>query len=442
MSAQIYFEFRTLSWIYINWPIINFYVTRLKFRIYKAAVQKQKGLMHYLQMQLINSLIVYLFVLQQIDINDDYFLDYLNSLNDIQKIFIIKNIYYDKLFGDNKRTFHLLQKYLNTNKYTAKVRLKLFDIIYMKVLFLSLESEWLAYQHINNVYFYNMKSFKEFLHYFKINITMSLSGTYFIKYINLLNFVSNWHSNFLCSRLTTNLVLHTFIKEKLLSNINLNSLYLQEQINTDKYFFHMYFIQIIIYNLCLETHLLYQLKVFTDKIFFSTLLDFKILHNRFELLLLSKNHIVLFTWYEIFLQLINDSCSVRKKIVTTNIVKLLHGISFMDYFIYNYNNIYFYIAPSSIAQSFLLSKTSIIFIKLKGSSKIKLVITLQRLLNNWIKYFYLSNSIKIFFLLDYLIYLKLKRWSTRRHSTWKINQIRSKSIYSQIYQLRDIKFIK
>lgn len=218
MSTKIYFEFRTLSWIYINWSIINLYVTNLKFRIYKAAVNKHKVVTHYLQTQLINSLVVYLSVLQQTSFDDYYYFNYpfnyLNDLNDIQKIFVFKNIYYLKFFWYNKFDSCLLNQQINIHEYNAQILIEFFEKLYIQVLLLSLEPEWLAYYHTNNICFYNIISFNEFLYYLKTNTTFNSASTmYFIKYINLVNFVSNWHPNFVCSRLTSNSVVSKFIKK-------------------------------------------------------------------------------------------------------------------------------------------------------------------------------------------------------------------------------------
>lgn len=203
------------------------------------------------------------------------------------------------------------------------------------------------------------------------------------------------------------------------------------QTNTNKYILYKYFTHIIIYHLCLETYLLYNSRLFINKVFFPTVLNFKILHNYFELLFLSSNYMFLSTWCKIFVQLINTSFIMRKNTIVTNILTFTEGINFMDYFVCSYNNIYLHVAPSRVAQSFLLGKIATIFIKLKGSSEIQLLVQLTKLLNDWKNYFCFCNSNKIFCLLDYLVYLKFKRWNMRRHSIWhKQNSI------SQYFYLR------
>lgn len=132
-------------------------------------------------------------------------------------------------------------------------------------------------------------------------------------------------------------------------------------------------------------------------------------------------------WFQIFLQLVNSFSYANIKTISTNYLKLIDGINFMDYFLLNYSEVFLYISPSQTAQNFLLHKIATICKQLTSKSHIKLVTKLNILLFQWRYYFCLSNSTKIFSLLDYLIYLKLRKWSFRRYSYWNTSYSTNKS---------------
>lgn len=213
MTIKICYQFRILSWVFINWTTVNLCMTRIKFRIYKAAIQKKESSLHYSQMQLVTSPLIHLFVLQQIFVHDSFFKTHLNSLNDVHKIFFIKNLRnYKKLceriiYGD------ALNQHKDSTQYLPEEFYNLYEKINSQVVLVLLEPEWLAYQHKNYMFFYDTISFQEFLYNFKINTAVKCSCKSFTKYINLLNYVSDWQPNFVFSRLSGNSSILNLIKK-------------------------------------------------------------------------------------------------------------------------------------------------------------------------------------------------------------------------------------
>jgi hypothetical protein len=101
----------------------------------------------------------------------------------------------------------------------------------------------------------------------------------------------------------------------------------------------------------------------------------------------------------------------------------------MGYFLFcKYDSIVLGV-PSRDAQVFLLYQLDIIFSKLKGDSLIQLVHSLNIILSEWGTYFSVTKAQKVFALMDYLIFLKLRSWIFRRHPSWGRNKIQKKYFF-------------
>lgn len=432
MSIKIFFDFTELSWVKINQSVMNLYVTGLKFRIYKAAMQKKSSLMYYLQIQLMISPVAQLLVVQRIFSKSD-----IHCLSHAQKIFLVKNLNKYKLLISKNSYFYLLKfhYYKKNLKSISEKFLSLFNEIYDKILLFVLDPQRHANQHRSYISFYCTISFKQFIHIVKTLFISKGSHQYFIASINIMNLIASWHINFISTRVSNNAFICGIIKKFFLCDTNRvfrSNMYISDKLGECNLLQNC-LISIVVHNLCIETYILYSSKIFSINIFFPSLIDFYIVHCGSELLILGYKLSILSTWCQLFQQLAYYFHYMNKITLTMKILPMTQGINFMGYFLCCYHELFFHITPSQKAQSILLYKIKDTCQQFQGTSKISIIIALNTTLTKWRYYFWLSNSMKVFTVLDYLVHLKLRRWILRNHPNWNKIQIKNKYFPTNFY---------
>jgi hypothetical protein len=422
MSKEIQLDFNTIFWVAINWKKNYGYVTRLKSRIYKAVINKAYDKAKKMQTKLFVSLAANLLALNQILQKQVGFFKY---INDIEKLYIIQNINYIKTYS-----FNLVNKFVSLS-YGKEILLREINSIIISIdkilICFVLEPQWISYYKFNKIHFLTLMYYEDILNFFKINLISLSSQKLFFININYKNFINKISYNYLLARINLTRIICLKLKAILLKHLfhefvsSLKSENLFQQFQLE-----LCISRIIIYCLCIETHFIsksymriaYNLSNYQQKI--------KIYDYGLELLVLNYDLAILKQWLNLFSQLIYSHLNKPCKVFICTISKSFNNLNFCGYsLIFNkYHNIYS--VPNKLSQFILLSQILHIFNNAKGKPAIYLIINLNFILEQWANYFKRTNGIKIFILIDYLIYLKLWIWAQKNHTNLAHEKIKEK----------------
>jgi N-terminal domain of reverse transcriptase/Group II intron, maturase-specific domain len=422
MSKEIQLDFNTIFWVSINWKKNYGYVTRLKSRIYKAVINKAYDKLKKLQTKLFVSLAANLLALNQISQKQIGFFKY---INDMEKLYIIQNISYIKICS-----FNFVNKFASLF-YGEEIFFKELNSIIIGIdkilIFFVLEPQWISYYKFNKIHFLTLMYYEDILKFFEINLISLSSQKLFFININYKNFIDKISYDYLLARINLTRRICLKLKAILLKNLfhefvsNLRTENLFKQFQ-----FELCISRIIIYCLCIETywvsksymHIAYNLSNYQQRI--------KIYDYGLELLVLNYDLVRLKKWLNLFLQLIYSHISKPCKVFICTTSKSFNNVNFCGYsLLFNeYHNIYS--VPNKLSQFILLSQIWDIFNNAKGKPAIYLIINLNSTLEQWANYFKYTNGIKIFILIDYLIYLKLWIWAQKNHTNLAHKKIKEK----------------
>nr|UEQ12255.1 group II intron reverse transcriptase/maturase [Batrachospermum sp.] len=422
MSKEIQLDFNTIFWVAINWKKNYGYVTRLKSRIYKAVINKAYDKEKKLQTKLFVSLAANLLALNQILQKQVGFFKY---INDIEKLYIAQNINYIKTYS-----FKFVNKFASLS-YGKEIFLKELNSLTIGIdkilIFFVLEPQWISYYRFNKIHFLTLIYYENILKFFEINLTSLSNQKLFFININYKNFIDKISYDYLLARINLTQIICLKLKTILLKNLFHEFILNLRTENVFKQFqLELCISRIIIYYLCVETylvnksymHIVYKLSNYQQRI--------KIYDYGLELLVLNYDLATLKIWLNLFFQLIYSNINKSCKIFICTTSKSFNNLNFCGYsLIFNkYHNIYS--VPNKLSQFILLSQIWYIFNNAKGKPAIYLVINLNSILEQWANYFKCTNGIKIFILIDYLIYLKLWIWAQKNHTNLAHKKIKEK----------------
>lgn len=140
----------------------------------------------------------------------------------------------------------------------------------------------------------------------------------------------------------------------------------------------------------------------------------QLINHESHILMLSENKSLLNLWLHSLTNILSQYCSLPKNNLGHPLHISLKSFHFCDYFFLKQDRKYISVIPSQDSQILLLYQINIIFAKFKGDSLFNLINSLNVVLYKWIVYFKFTNQLKIFVLLDYLIYLKLRSWRSKK----------------------------
>ena len=430
MSKKLDVYFNMMIWKHTSWYRVNKYISNLRSRIYKASVQKSYKRNYHLQTRLVSSPFAKMLALKKVidqreEIKINLFLNFVKGYLRLFHIGYIIN--YLKVETDLHLSTFLCTSYVNMDQYKFII-----DQVKQLLIAWALVSRWQAnftFDISSSYYFYNDLNTMQLL-----KTVLELKYSYDTMF-TILNLNPILHSLTACA-ITTKLdtispikiCVNKWLDEGRLSKFVSKPDSLIVNVSEDNFFLGNLITRIIISVLCYEAELvllseklpmdLHKLKL--EKIIIFNFKDY--------LLLFGNQYIQLNLWMQKWLMLltgngVHSRCNLFRKIVS-----LKQGVFFKWHFIYSTLN-YITIRPSLYAQFLLLKNISITIRKSKSKPILVLIITLNKLLLNWSSYFSCTETKKVFCLLDYLIYLKIKTEICRRHSNWPFKKLYSKYFF-------------
>lgn len=438
MSIELSRNFNTIVWKYIYWFKINKYVCYLKSRIYKALIQKSYKKAHYLQNRLIFSPLVKILALKQ-----NVFIDNFNILSNVTKGwrnfhigYIIKYIDFDYVLNinvliDNESKSFIVysNRLLNIINFTRELLAGWVVEIYLQNFYDMVGENYFRLRNFETGSIFNFvySGYEMNLYSIAINfdcIFYFLSPDFLLTKLNLIRSLNVFIARYLFqSKLIT--------LTKLLNNIGYG--YNKDYLRQNLYLVNLLveFVLIVILN---EVKCIFQLQLCSDQGLSNE--DFCVLSNKYDLLIFSKKYKVLKMWQSFYYRWLVSNGVQVKSILNQKINFLSEGNHLGMYFILYescqpYNKLS--IRPSLYSQFCFLKKVSLIIRQLKSKSVFLLIIQLNKLFLFYSKLFFKASTQKVFSLLDYLIYLKLKAYLINMHSNWSCYRIITKYFSSDYY---------
>lgn len=424
MDKELSRSLHVLVWQDIDWKILTQYVDNLKSRIYKLSIQKSYEKTYNLQYFLVNSPLVKLIAFKKVI--ESYF--HIINLNSFELGYLI---YYLNL--DSKLNISILVNYCKGNFFSSneKIQLMIDKVKNLMVI-------WSIEPYLNHLYYLN--NFSSCRYYSKktcINIknpfylySLNLNLFSLFYYIDLSAFVSRMNIQSIIKR-----YIYQFLDEGIFT-LMMDSLdqYLKFSVlRKQEISFFNKIIDIFMLNICYETEIL--LRSYSN-FQLSALKDFMIINSESDLAVTCDDSYQLNLWQQVFLDiLLSNGVEIKKKRYMKK-VSLLEGLSFNNDFmvvsVYS-NLVYLTIKPSLYGQFILLKQISVIITKSKSKALFLLIVRLNMLLLSWSTLYRNQSARKIFSLLDYLIYLKLKSFIVNQHSNWSNQKIKFKYFPKFLY---------
>nr|AYR06454.1 hypothetical protein [Rhodogorgon sp.] len=417
-SMKLNRNFNIINWKYIYWKKIYKYLSNLRARIYKASVVESYEQTCTLQVKLVSSPLIKIIAFKHI------------ANSESNKSFI------QEIIGNNNcfRSFHLgyLISYLNftdnldldvfihhqaryISKYQQKLRY-LVEEIKQIVIVWSLEPCIANVSCVNNVWYLSFNKDQP------INYVLNKGFQYNWSFINIsldsIFYVLSKYS--IINRITVASQLKSYIFSLLRKGVLINSLrYLNKPLSMPKINssdLHLGYIlaQMLISSLCYENSILVQYKLNS-----LCLTNLYVLNYLTNLLVISNSYMGIKIWQQsFFLLLLSHGVFIKNK----KIANLSNGFYFYSCFSYCSTNLI--IKPSLYSQFCLLQRISINLFAFRGMASFILIIQLNMILLTWVRYFRNVNMRKIFSLLDYLIYLKVRSNIINRYSSRSCTKIK------------------
>jgi len=413
---------KSLVWQYINWEKVVQYIDSLKSRKYKAFVQKSHVINYRLQSSFINSPLVILFAFKQS-------IDSLNiKLNTFELGYILfcisKVLYLDIGFLYYYRNIYDIQLIKVIRYLVAKVH---YLVIFWSI---QIYANYLRYLcHLSYYRFYNTNDVIDII---KSQVTryqhvLLLDLKYSINYFSLLTFLNKMSvDKNICQFLLKFLHVGYFNNLTAYVNIKSNNLFIKKNILFKQ------LLDIFVLQLCYEMSIVFS-KYFDIK---NNLNKIICINEGSLLLILSQDADQLIKFKKKLLHLlffngfiVKLDKRIARKYISQGISTSLFCISIKKE-VYPF---YFFIKPSLRNQFTFMKQVSLILYNLRSRPSFLLNIRLNMLILLWSNTYLKQSVNKIFYLLDYLISLKL-RYSSKYRRYYSCSKVKfsKKILHSQL----------
>ena len=430
MSKKLDNHFNTKIWKHNYWNKVNKYVSKLRFRIYKASMQKSYVKVHYLQCKLVSSPFAKMLALKTIinykkEIKTNLFLNFTSGyFRPFHAGYIVNYLEIDK---ELDLSILLSSNYLNINKYYH-----ILDEVRQLLIAWSLQSQWHTTFFVNDSYLYYLNNINDIS---VINSVMDLKNQSCVLVtlfdINIIFYALSTH--YIISRLDTiypiRMCISKWINQGRLTDFCNKSSDLVSNLSEDSLFITNLIVLIVVYGMCYENQIILfgtSFSVQLQKLNIDRLIVFNIKNC---LLIGSNSYIYLNFWRQNWLMLLVVNGISHRNTLYRKISNLKEGVFLKWYFIF-FSKKRLFIRPSLYSQFSLLSNISITTKKIKYRSILVWIIILNKLLIDWSINFIHIDTKKIFCFLDYLIYLKIKLCIRKRN----LNCLYSTLYYKYFYQ--------
>lgn len=405
-----------LVWQNIDWKNLTQYLDNLKSRIYKASIEKSYKKIHGLQFKLIHSNIVKLLAFKHVLHEYRYMIpltafqlgcwvSYLSIEADLSQYFI------DNIF-------------INSSKETRLI----FDKVKNLIIIWSVESYCKSLYHLNKrslLHFFTNYSYK----YNFNSYCLQLSIASLLYHVNLAVFINRIH---VLSSIKK--YLYTFLQNGmfiLLMNFLLrcNQLY---ALKKPAIILLNILIDIFMLTMCYEIHSILKSQLsYKYNIFFS-------IDHSLKVFIYCDNIEQLKYWQQAFIDLVISNGVKIKEIKSLEKNFLLYYIrtsyKLINLLAYSWN---ISLKPSLNCQYLLLRQLFILLKKSRSKALFLLIIRLNKLLLSWSMLYHAQGVYKLFSLLDYVIYLKLKLFIQKKHSSWSNQKIRYQYFPLRVYRFNN-----
>lgn len=420
MGKEINIDFDTLFWSSNSWISMYLYITNFKSRIYKATRQKLYQKKDLLQKRLFFSPTAKIYASLMIihtDLENKGGLDWYNNQNQYKK---------------NKDSLSLaLELYLFSRKKLDKSRNNLYtpNLLLVILILFVLEPEFNAKQDqaINIVNIYSPKFAIRYIRSLIQNQEQRLC----LENINIIPYLTRFSLKYLTTKLHLSNSLSCIFKSQVQNFLNvdiINTSNLQRllKFNSLSNQINNIILKFLTYLLISETSYIVSSFGFYPKLQNESYTTYiTVINYGYEILICHKSKLYLELWKQVFDQTIN----FNKGNQANNIINerySYNNFNFLGYSFFLENNTLAAVEPGKDAQILLFRKINLLFLKLKSNSTISLINSLNHLLKEWGAYFIETRARKVFAVVDYLIYLKIRSWILRNHPSWGKLKIMSK----------------
>lgn len=421
MDQELSRNLHILVWQYIDWKILIQYIDNLKSRIYKASIQKSYEKIYNAQLSLINSSLVRLVALKQV-LDSHY---HSISLNSFQLGYLTSYFSLQSAFDCTVLVYYSSNRILRSNR---KIQL-LIDKVKNLVMIWSIEPYQNYLYYLNNFsvssYYNKYADFniKKKIYSYRININW-ISLFYYVDLSILINrmCIFNCIKEYIYKFL--NKGAFVILANSLDNYIGLSILSKQKTALFNK------LVDIFILSLCYEMDFLlrsyvnFQLSVSRNII---------ILRCASNLFVVCEDSSQLKLWCQVFLDLLLSSGVELKERKYLKMIPLFQNVDLKTYLINHslWYSLQIITKPSLYYQFILLKQVNTIMVK--PNSLMLLIIRLNMLLFTWSNLYRNQQVVKLFVLLDYLIYLKMKSFISSSHSNWSNQKIKLKYFPKRLY---------
>lgn len=434
MSKKLDVYFNMIIWKHTYWYRVNKYISNLRSRIYKASVEKSYKKNYHLQTRLVSSPFAKMLALKKViderkEIKINLFLNFIKGYLRLFHIGYIIN--YLKVETDLNLSTFLCTSYVNMDQYKFII-----DQVKQLLITWALVSRWqenFTLGMSSSYYCYNELNIMQFL---KTVLELKYGYDTMFTVLNLNPILCSLTSYAITTRLDTinpiRICVNKWLDEGRLSKFVSKPDSSIISVLEDNFFLGNLIIPIVISILCYEVELILLGEKLPTDLHKLKLEKITVLNFKDYLLIFGNQYIQLNLWMQKWLMLLNGNGVRRRCNLFRKIVSLQQGTFLKWHFICSTSN-YIIIKPSLYAQFLLLKNISITIRRSKSKSILALIITLNKLLLNWSGYFSYTETKKVFCLLDYLIYLKVKTEIYRRHSNWSFKKLYSKYFFNYQY---------
>ncbi len=419
MGKKISIDFDTLLWSSNVWNSMYLYITNFKSRIYKATFQNLHDQKCILQQNLISSPTAKIFACNIVIKN------YTNSTNILDSYSYLCKYMATKAFQTIHLELYLLSNSIeNIYPHTYSK----YNLLVITLILFALEPEFNAKQD-KSCYLINVQRPNFIVSIVKTiiqeqndrlylkNLDLAtyfrqISVTYLIMKLNICNTIANILKH------KIHLMFSVILKKNYCASKMLQADNLDYQLSNTfcKFLVHLIFSEVayLVSSLTFKKHLQNKTFKFVSVINYGS-----------EVLIGHTNQ----TYLKLCFQLLSSIVDT-KSIILSN-TSSSSNFSFIGYYFVVNNNTFIAVEPSKDLQILLLKKINLLFVEFQSNSSNSLIKSINYILQEWGKYFIGVQARKVFALLDYLIYLKLRKWICRKHSNWSSLKIFNKYFFTQ-----------
>nr|YP_010471095.1 putative group II intron reverse transcriptase/maturase protein [Synarthrophyton patena]UVF62924.1 putative group II intron reverse transcriptase/maturase protein [Synarthrophyton patena] len=414
-----------LVWQSIDWEQLSHYLDNLKSRIYKASIQKSYKKIHDLQYKLINSSLVKLIAFKR-------------AYHEYDHCFIVNSFqlgYFISYFGLGPILD--MSIWLSFSHNSVLVSIKEMNLIFDRVTRLIII--WSLEPYFQHLYELNSRSLLQYYNkYTNLGIAHDFNAYYlnldltslfyyidlyiFINKLNAISDISKYVYGFLDNGIFIGLA-YCLYESNHLSTLIKQKICLSNQL-----------IDIFILVICYEINIL--LKSYMN----IGLRNVLVINYFTNILIYCEDYMHLKLWRQAFLDIL---ISNGVKIQSENSLKAILSLQDIGYYcrVINLFSNPFHIAfnPSIYCQYILLKQIAILLKKSKSKVLFLLVVRLNMLLLSWSSLYHTQQVNKVFSLLDYIIYLKLKVLIRKAYINMSKKQIKQKYFPLKFYIFNSFK---